>query len=156
MNKYFLLAGEAPLGDDELKLRSKWVLSISVGFARLRSGQFELDLLCFYEGTAMLVDGAKVKIVDSSLASPPGASAAERLAADHLRMTQFENGEDRDIGKLVRALKRWVAKIPPPPGDENATSKMNIWSHASFGGSTNNGVQMGQVSGSASGFDFRR
>ncbi|PYI07129.1 hypothetical protein BO78DRAFT_367495 [Aspergillus sclerotiicarbonarius CBS 121057] len=155
VNKYFLLAGEKPLGNDELIPRSKWVLSIPRDFARLRSGQLEVDTLCCYEGTAMMVDGEKVKIVDMSLARLPGAPAAERLAADHLGIAQIANGEDRDIGKLVRVLKRWVAKILPPPEDGNANTKVNNVSTASFEGH-NYGIQMGQNSGTMSGFRFAK
>ncbi|PWY95368.1 hypothetical protein BO94DRAFT_226029 [Aspergillus sclerotioniger CBS 115572] len=151
VNKYFLLAGEEPLSDDELNSRSKWVLSIPRDFARLRSGQMEVDILCFYEGTAMMVDGAKVKIVEMSLARLPGAPEAERLAADHMRMAQIESGEDRDIAKLVRVLKRWVAKILPPSEKKNASTRVNNVSKASFDGSHNYGIQMGQNSGSMSG-----
>ncbi|RAL05432.1 uncharacterized protein BO80DRAFT_136579 [Aspergillus ibericus CBS 121593] len=151
VNKYFQLAGETPLSNEELIRRSKWVLSIPRDFARLRSGQLEMDFLAFYEGTAMLVDGANIKIVDMSLARLPGAPPAERLAADHLHITHIEDGEDRDIGKLVRVLKRWVAKILPPSEDGNVNTKVSNVSKASFDGSHNYGIQLGQNSGSMSG-----
>jgi hypothetical protein len=150
--KYFQLAQEAGPSDSNLEKKSQWVISIPQQFAELRKSGAQIDLECYYEGSDMKVGGSDVRIVDKSLAQCPEGSPAERLAGNHQRISQFESENDKDFVKVLRVLKKWVAKIPPPEKE----GTVNYISNASFAGSTNSGMQLGQNAGNISGFSFGR
>ena len=146
---YFQLAQEAVPSDSDLKKKSQWVISIPQKFAELRKA-VPIDLECYYEGSNVKVGDSDVKIVDKSLAQCPEGSPAERLACNHERMSRFESESDKDFAKILRVLKKWVAKIPPPEKE----GTVNYISNASFAGSTNSGMQLGQNAGNITGFSF--
>lgn len=147
--KYFQLAQEAAPSDSELENKSQWVLSIPRNFAELRKA-IPIDLESYYEGSDTKVGDSDVKIVDKSLAQCPEGSPPERLAGNHQRISHFESESDKDFTKVLRVLKKWVAKIPPPEKE----GTVNYISNASFAGSTNSGMQLGQNAGNISGFSF--
>ncbi|RAH79097.1 hypothetical protein BO86DRAFT_367344 [Aspergillus japonicus CBS 114.51] len=153
-NKYFELAGEEAPSEFGLEEKSDWVMGIPREFAKLRAAGLEMDIQCFYEGSPTDLNGKGVKIVEMALARCPDGPPAERLAANHVKMSQFEDENDRDFVKVLRVLKKWVAKVPAPEKDGGTT--VNNVSHASFAGSTNSGYQLGQNVGNQSGFVFGR
>ncbi|PYH87471.1 hypothetical protein BO71DRAFT_340959, partial [Aspergillus ellipticus CBS 707.79] len=150
--KYFHLAGqEVP---EDLTAQSQWVKAIPTAFASFRSEAKDLDFQCFYEGTPIGMAGLSkpARVVESAVAKCPEGPTPERLAPDHHKMVQFEKEDDKDFGKVVRVLKRWVSKLPA--GEEEGGARVNITSNASFERSSNWGYQLGQNTGAQTGFRF--
>lgn len=84
-----------------------------------------------------------------SLAQCLDCPPADRLGGNHQQISQFESDNDKDFVKVSGVLARWVANIPP--SEEEVT--VNYVSNASFAGQ-NSGLQLGQNTGSISGFRF--
>ncbi|KIM98745.1 hypothetical protein OIDMADRAFT_57090 [Oidiodendron maius Zn] len=129
---YFQLAQEAVPSDSDLKKKSKWVTSIPQKFAELRKA-VPIDLECYYEGSNVKVGDSDVKIVDKSLAQCPEGSPAERLACNHERMSRFESEGDKDFAKILRVIKKWVAKIPPPEKEGTAVTLLRMAAQVATG-----------------------
>lgn len=153
--KYFQLAqipdGEIPNGSD-LKDRSQSLISIPPAFANLIQSGAEFEVESFYEGSGTKLGGKDVKIVDESLARCPDAPPPERLARTHLRLSQYEGEDDKDFKKVVRVLTQWLSKITLPEEEKGAQNVSN----ATFSGSHNSGLQLGQNAGTLKGFSFGR
>lgn len=149
--KYFQLANEEAPTTSELQLLSQHILKIPQQFARFRQA-VPVKMECFYEGSPTKVNEQDVKIVDQAVAKPPDDASLSRLAGNHHKMSRFDSDKDKDFKKVCRVLQDWVADLPEP--EEKAT--VNNISHASFAGSTNSGVQLGQNAGTLSGFSFGR
>lgn len=150
--KYFQLAQipdeEIPKGQD-LVDRSDKIVSIPQVFAKLKESETQIEMECFYAGSATKINDKAVKIVDESLAQAPGAPAPERLARTHQGLSQFESEDDKDFGQVLSVLTQWVGAIAPPQQKGNTT---NI-AKTSFGGA-NYGMQLGQNTSSISGLTF--
>jgi hypothetical protein len=92
------------------------------------------------------------KIVDEALARAPEAPPPERLARDQLRLSQYDAEDDKDFKKVVRVLTQWAGKIVIPEEEKGAANVSN----ATFSGSHNSGLQLGQNVGTLKGFSFGR
>ena len=108
----------------------------------------------FYAGAATKLGGAgkDVKIVDEALARGPDAPPPERLARNQLRLSQYDGEDDKDFKKVIRVLTQWASKIVLPEEDKGAANVSN----ATFSGSHNSGLQLGQNVGTLKGFSFGR
>lgn len=153
--KYFQLAqtpNEEIPKDSDLKDRSQKLILIPQAFANLRQSGAQIEVECFYEGSATKLNGKDVKIVDESLARCPDGPPPERLARTHLQLSQFESEDEKDFRKVLRILTQWVGQVAPP---EKEGLVQNV-SNATFSGSHNSGLQLGQNAGTLSGFTFGR
>ena len=149
--KYFQLAQQDVPSTSELQVLSKYVLEISQEFAKFRQA-VPIKMECYYEGSPTKVGEQDVKIVDQTVAKFPDDAPLSRLAGNHHKMSRFDSDKDKDFKKVCRVLQDWVADLPEP--EEKGT--VNNISHASFAGSTNSGLQLGQNAGSLNGFSFGR
>jgi len=153
--KYFQLAevpDEEIIQDSDLKDRSQKLILIPQEFANLMESGAQIEIECFYEGSGTKLNGKDTKIVDESLAQCPNGPPPERLARTHQQLSQFEGEDEKDFRKVSRILIQWVEKIAPP---EKAGLVQNV-SNATFSGSHNSGLQLGQNAGTLSGFSFGR
>ncbi|KAL4736695.1 hypothetical protein BDV11DRAFT_193380, partial [Aspergillus similis] len=148
-SKYFKLAQLPAPSDEELLKKSQHILSVPRAFANFKQAA-SIKLSCFYEGAPTTVDGEEFKIVEPSLAQFPDGTQSSRLGYNHHGMSAFKDDKDKELKKIARTLKSWVDSLPKP--EEKGT--VNNISNASFAGSTNSGLQLGQNAGSLSGFSF--
>jgi len=153
--KYFQLAQvpdeEIPDASD-LKDRSESLISIPPEFAKLLQAGVDFEIESFYEGASTKLGGRDVKIVDESLARCPEGPLPERLARNHLRLSQYEKEDDKDFKKVLRIFTQWLSKITIPEEEKGAQNVSN----ATFSGSYNAGLQLGQNAGTLKGFTFGR
>lgn len=103
-------------------------------------------------GTKLGGTGKDVKLVDEALARGPDAPPPERLARNQLRLSQYDGEDDKDFKKVSRVLTQWASKIVLPGEDKGAANVSN----ATFSGSHNSGLQLGQNVGTLKGFTFGR
>jgi hypothetical protein len=138
--KYFQLAQEETPSESDLKGRLQRLIAIPLAFAGLEQAGAEFEMEGFYAGAVTKLDGKDVKIVDEGLARSPGAPLPERLARNQLQLSQYDTEDDKDFQKVSRVLTQWVSRVVLP--DENK-GPQNV-SNATFSGSHNSGLQLGQ------------
>ncbi|KAL2866936.1 uncharacterized protein BJX67DRAFT_381566 [Aspergillus lucknowensis] len=157
---YFRLAGtgtDAPPSDAELSEKLAEIVSIPEGFAQLKASGAEFAIETFWGGQGSKLgdnnDNDVKIIVDEALAKVPGASKPRRLMRTQLQLSQYDAVEDEDAVKVLRPLTQWASKIKLP--DEEGKGPQNV-SNATFSGSHNSGMQLGQNAGTIKGFTFGR
>ncbi|KAL4951565.1 hypothetical protein BDW69DRAFT_169786 [Aspergillus filifer] len=151
--KYLQVAQAEIPSESDLKDRLNRLSNISQKFAELKQGGAEFEVEGFYAGAGTKVEGGKdVKIVDESLARGPDAPPPERLARNQLKLSQYDADDDKDFKKVSRVLTQWASKIVLPEEDKGAANVSN----ATFSGSHNSGLQLGQNVGTLKGFSFGR
>ncbi|KAL2811467.1 hypothetical protein BJX63DRAFT_444055 [Aspergillus granulosus] len=147
--KYFKLAQlEEPITAD-LQAKSQHFLRVPQAFAQFKQAT-SVKLACFYEGAPTKVNDEEFKIVEPAVAQFPDGTQNTRLGYNHHGMSCFKDDKDKEFKKIFRVLKSWVESLPEP--EEKGT--VNNISNASFAGSTNSGLQLGQNVGSLNGFRF--
>ncbi|CAI6095945.1 unnamed protein product [Clonostachys chloroleuca] len=143
--KYLQTAEASIPRESDLKVRLTRLSEIPRRFAELKLAGAEFEIEGFY--------GSKeAKIVDEALARAPDAPPPERLARSHLRLSQYDAEDDKDFKKAVRVLTQWAGKIVLPEEEKGAANVSN----ATFSGSHNSGLQLGQNVGTLKGFSFGR
>ncbi|KAL5335583.1 hypothetical protein BJX70DRAFT_374892 [Aspergillus crustosus] len=152
--KYFQVAQTEVPSESDLKDGLDRLSGIPLSFASLKEAGAEFEVEGFYAGAGTkLGDGGKdVKIVDEALARGPEAPPPERLARNQLRLSQYDGEDDKDFKKVSRVLTQWASKIVLPEEDKGAANVSN----ATFSGSHNSGLQLGQNVGTLKGFSFGR
>ncbi|KAJ5982802.1 hypothetical protein N7451_012902 [Penicillium sp. IBT 35674x] len=152
--KYFQVSQAEPPSESDLKDALDRLSGIPVAFDGLKQAGAEFEVEAFYAGagTKLPGGGENVKIVDEALARSPEAPPPERLARNQLRLSQYDGEDDKDYKKLVRVLVQWASKIVLPEEDKGAQNVSN----ATFSGSHNSGLQLGQNVGTLKGFSFGR
>ncbi|PLB51559.1 hypothetical protein P170DRAFT_400484 [Aspergillus steynii IBT 23096] len=152
--KYFQFANipdsEIPAGSD-LKEKAHQLISIPPAFSALKQDGAEFEIEGFYAGVKTKAGGKDVKIVDEDLARCPEAPPPEKLARNQLRLSQYDADDDKDFKKVVRVIVQWMSKIVIPEEEKGAQNVSN----ATFSGSHNSGLQLGQNAGQLKGFSFR-
>jgi hypothetical protein len=128
------------------------LIAIPQAFARLKEAGAEFEIEGFYAGAGTKLDGKDAKVVDEGLARSPGAPPPERLARNQLRLSQYDAEDEKDFKKVLRVLTQWASKIVLPEEDKGAQNVSN----ATFSGSHNSGLQLGQNVGTLKGFSFGR
>jgi hypothetical protein len=149
VTKYFQLAREELPSESDVKDRLQHLITIPVAFAGLKQAGAAFEVESFYAGAGTKLDGMDVKIVDEASARSPEAPLPERLARNQLRLSQYDV-EDKDFKKVLRILAQWSSKIVLPKEDKAAQNVSN----ATFSGSHNSGLQLGQNVGTLKGFSF--
>ncbi|EED16284.1 conserved hypothetical protein [Talaromyces stipitatus ATCC 10500] len=149
--KYFQLAQKDVPSDSDLQALSKHVLAIPQSFAEFIQSN-PINVESFYEGAPVIIaDDQEIELVEESLAKLPGDFPdPTMLKGNHHSMSRFESERDKDYKNVSRVLADWVEDLPQP--EEKGTT--NNISNASFSGSTNYGYQLGQNTGTQSGFTF--
>ncbi|KAI6778215.1 uncharacterized protein J7T54_004110 [Emericellopsis cladophorae] len=143
--KYLQTAKASIPSEPDLKGRLTRLSGIPWRFAELKQAGAEFEIEGFY--------GSKeTKIVDEALARAPDAPPPERLARSHLRLSQYDAEDDKDFKKVVRVLTQWAGKIVLPEEEKGAANVSN----ATFSGSHNSGLQLGQNVGTLKEFSFGR
>lgn len=150
--KYFQLAQAEIPSESDLKDRLESLSAIPRAFASLKEAGAEFEVESFYAGAGTKLGGKDVKIVDEALARSPEAPPPERLARNQLRLSQYDSEDDKDFKKVSRILTQWASKIVLPEEDKGAQNVSN----ATFSGSHNSGLQLGQNVGTLKGFSFGR
>ncbi|KAJ6065224.1 hypothetical protein N7444_000877 [Penicillium canescens] len=140
--------------ESDLKDRLNRLSGIPQRFAELKQAGAEFEVEGFYAGAGTKLGGTgkDVKIVDEALARGPDAPPPERLARNQLRLSQYDGEDDKDFKKVFRVLTQWASKIVLPEEDKGAANVSN----ATFSGSHNSGLQLGQNVGTLKGFSFGR
>ncbi|KAJ5508547.1 hypothetical protein N7527_010690 [Penicillium freii] len=141
--KYLQVAQAEIPSESDLKDRLNRLSGIPQRFAELKQAGAEFEVEGFYAGK-------DVKIVDEALARGPDAPPPERLARNQLRLSQYDGEDDKDFKKVIRVLTQWASKIVLPEEDKGAANVSN----ATFSGSHNSGLQLGQNVGTLKGFSF--
>ncbi|KAI9043655.1 WD domain [Aspergillus affinis] len=147
--KYFKLAQLEVPSSADLHAKSQHLLRVPQAFAQFKQAA-SVKLACFYEGAPTKVNDEEFKIVEPAVAQFPDGTQNNRLGYNHHGMSCFKNDQDKEFKKILRVLKSWVESLPEP--EEKGT--VNNISNASFAGSTNSGLQLGQNAGSLNGFRF--
>ncbi|CAI7667796.1 unnamed protein product [Penicillium palitans] len=150
--KYFQVAQAEIPSESDLKDRLERLGTIPRAFAGLKEAGAEFEVEAFYAGAGTKLGGKDVKIVDEALARSPEAPPPERLARNQLRLSQYDSEDDKDYKKVSRILTQWASKIVLPEDDKGAQNVSN----ATFSGSHNSGLQLGQNVGTLKGFSFGR
>lgn len=150
--KYFQVAQAEIPSESDLKDRLESLGTIPRAFAGLKEAGAEFEVEAFYAGAGTKLGGKDVKIVDEALARSPEAPPPERLARNQLRLSQYDSEDDKDYKKVSRILTQWASKIVLPEDDKGAQNVSN----ATFSGSHNSGLQLGQNVGTLKGFSFGR
>ncbi|KAF4164779.1 hypothetical protein CNMCM6936_008746 [Aspergillus lentulus] len=151
---YLQVAQAEVPSESDLKDRLKRLSGIPQRFAELKQAGAEFEVEGFYAGAGTKLGGTgkDVKIVDEALARGPDAPPPERLARNQLRLSQYDGEDDKDFKKVVRVLTQWASKIVLPEENKGAANVSN----ATFSGSHNSGLQLGQNVGTLKGFSFGR
>ncbi|CAI7600477.1 unnamed protein product [Penicillium discolor] len=150
--KYFQVAQAEIPSESDLKDRLESLSTIPRAFAGLKQAGAEFEVEGFYAAAGTKLGGKDVKIVDEALARSPEAPPPERLARNQLRLSQYDSEDDKDFKKVSRILTQWASKIVLPEEDKGAQNVSN----ATFSGSHNSGLQLGQNVGTLKGFSFGR
>lgn len=150
--KYFQVAQAEIPSESDLKDRLESLSAIPRAFAGLKQAGAEFEVEGFYAAAGTRLGGKDVKIVDEALARSPEAPPPERLARNQLRLSQYDSEDDKDFKKVSRILTQWASKIVVPEEDKGAQNVSN----ATFSGSHNSGLQLGQNVGTLKGFSFGR
>ncbi|KAL4865204.1 hypothetical protein BDV12DRAFT_175069 [Aspergillus spectabilis] len=151
--KYLQVAQAEIPSESDLKGRLDRLSAIPQRFADLKQAGAEFEVEGFYAGAGTKLSGGKdVKIVDEALARGSDAPPPERLARNQLRLSQYDGEDDKDFKKVSRVLTQWASKIVLPEEDKGAANVSN----ATFSGSHNSGLQLGQNVGTLKGFSFGR
>jgi hypothetical protein len=148
-SNYFKLAQLPVPSEAELRRKSAHIIDVPPKFHKFKQAA-SIKLACFYEGAPTTVNGEEFKIVEPSVAQFPDGTQCSRLGYSHHGISAFKDDKDKELKKIVRTLNSWVESLPEP--EEKGT--VNNISNASFAGSSNWGVQLGQNAGSLSGFTF--
>ncbi|GKZ25080.1 hypothetical protein AbraIFM66951_005287 [Aspergillus brasiliensis] len=149
-SKYFRLAQqEVP---DDLPAKSQYLLEFGQEFEQFRQTA-PLKLKIFFEGAPTKVNDEEFKVVEPAVvALPDTQKQTVRIGYNHHGMSCFKDENDKEFKKVFNALKSWLGSLPEP--EEKGT--VNNISNASFAGSTNSGLQLGQNAGALNGFSFGR
>jgi hypothetical protein len=147
--KYFKLAQLEVPSSADLLVKSQNILRVPPAFAEFKQAA-SVKMACFYEGAPTKVNDEEFKIVEPAVAQFPDGTQTNRLGYNHHGMSCFKDDKDKEFKKISRVLKSWVDSLPEP--EEKGT--VNNISNASFAGSTNSGLQLGQNAGSLNGFRF--
>lgn len=152
--KYHQLAQAEVPSESDLKDRLNRLSGIPQRFAELKQAGAEFEVEGFYAGAGTKLGGTGLdaKIVDEALARGPDAPPPERLARNQLRLSQYDREDDKDFKKVSRVLTQWASKIVLPEEEKGAANVSN----ATFSGSHNSGLQLGQNVGTLKGFSFGR
>ncbi|KAA8642622.1 hypothetical protein EYZ11_009036 [Aspergillus tanneri] len=153
--KYFQLAkvaDEEIPSESDLNEKSQRLIAIPPAFAGLKQAGAEFEVEVFYAGAGTKLGGKDVKIVDEALARCPEAPLPEKLARNQLRLSQYDAEDDKDFKKVLRVVTQWMSKIVVPEEEKGAQNVSN----ATFSGSHNSGLQLGQNAGTLKGFSFGR
>ncbi|OJJ78048.1 hypothetical protein ASPBRDRAFT_50851 [Aspergillus brasiliensis CBS 101740] len=151
-SKYFRLAQQDIPTPEDLLEKSQYILEYGKEFDQYRQTA-PLKLKIFYEGAPTKVNGEEFKVVESAVvALPDTQKQTVRIGYNHYGMSSFKDENDKEFKKVFNALKAWLGSLPQP--EEKGT--INNISNASFAGSTNSGLQLGQNAGALNGFTFGR
>ncbi|RDH36299.1 hypothetical protein BDQ94DRAFT_167917 [Aspergillus welwitschiae] len=150
--KYFRLAQQDIPSPEDLQAMSQYMLEYGREFDQFRQTA-PLKLKIFFEGAPTRVDGEEFKVVESAVvALPDTQKQLVRIGYSHHSMSCFKNENDKEFKKIFNPLKSWLGSLPSP--EEKGTVNNN--SNASFAGSNNSGLQLGQNAGALNGFSFGR
>ncbi|KAI2843165.1 hypothetical protein CBS63078_6788 [Aspergillus niger] len=150
--KYFRLAQQDIPSPEDLQAMSQYVLEYGQEFDQFRQTA-PLKLKIFFEGAPTKVNGEEFKVVESAVvALPDTQKQLVRIGYSHHGMSCFKDENDKEFKKIFNPLKSWLGSLPSP--EEKGT--VNNISNASFAGSTNSGLQLGQNAGALNGFSFGR
>lgn len=150
--KYFRLAQQDIPSPEDLQAMSQYVLEYGQEFDQFRQTA-PLKLKIFFEGAPTKVNGEEFKVVESAVvALPDTQKQLVRIGYSHHGMSCFKDENDKEFKKIFNPLKSWLGSLPSP--EEKGT--VNNISNASFAGSNNSGLQLGQNAGALNGFSFGR
>ncbi|OJJ97403.1 hypothetical protein ASPACDRAFT_80309 [Aspergillus aculeatus ATCC 16872] len=152
--KYLQLTQAEIPSESDLKDALDRLSGIPQRFAELKQAGAEFEVEGFYAGAATKLGSTDqdVKIVDEALARGPDAPPPERLARNQLRLSQYDREDDKDFKTVSWVLTQWASKIVLPEEEKGAANVSN----ATFSGSHNSGLQLGQNVGTLKGFSFGR
>ncbi|EHA19820.1 hypothetical protein ASPNIDRAFT_179170, partial [Aspergillus niger ATCC 1015] len=138
--KYFRLAQQDIPSPEDLQAMSQYILEYGQEFDQFRQTA-PLKLKIFFEGAPTKVNGEEFKVVESAVvALPDTQKQLVRIGYSHHGMSCFKDENDKEFKKIFNPLKSWLGSLPSP--EEKGT--VNNISNASFAGSTNSGLQLGQ------------
>ncbi|QYS94248.1 hypothetical protein H0G86_001588 [Trichoderma simmonsii] len=140
--RYFRGADASVPNDDDLREELQHLATIPQAFQALQtSSESKFEVKSFYASEGDV-------IVGKTLAKWSEKSSPQSLGRSHLQLSQYEDESDDDLEDVLRILIRWLSQIDQASGPREQTGSGDV-SNATFSGSHNSGMQLGQNTGNS-------